>query len=229
MRELAAFGDSFVWGSEIKGNQNGELSWTGLAAAKLGWHYTNHAIPGCGNERIAQQVLDYFGSTQNRDVLAVINWTWPIRFDFYTVTQESWVTLGPTCVPNKLQDIAGWDQAQRIIDFYQDYLGHSTIWDKWRSLLSMYATQCYLDDLGIVSIETNMDVELFDTESHAPIYIQQLQKSVQSRMRSWQGGNFLEWCQARNFRITEPGLHPLGEAHVAAAEFWTPVYQEAMT
>lgn len=229
MIELAAFGDSFVFGSEVSGNVDGSLSWTGLAAKNLGWGYSNHAIPGCGNERIAQQVLSYFSDRDTKDMLAVINWTWPIRFDFYTVRKESWITLGPTCVPRKLHDIAGFDEASRILEFYQDYLGHSTVWDRWRSLQSIYVTQQFLSAQGITSIETNMDSELFNRDSHAPAYIQMLQNHIQSRLQDWDGGNFLDWCHRHRFKVTEPGLHPLGAAHQAAAEFWQSRYSEAMT
>jgi hypothetical protein len=228
-KKIVSFGDSFVWGSELQHNDDGARAWPGLVAHDLGWQYQTLAVPGCGNEAIARQVFDYFHTADGRDTLAVINWTWPIRYDFYSVVTESWITLGPTCVPPKLEHTFGNQQeAQRVIDLYNDYLGHSTIWDRVRSLVPMYAVQQYLQSHDIVSVQTHMDLELFDNQWHAPGYVQELQQLVLPDLRLFEGKNFLDWSRSKGYTVTEPGWHPLEEAHRAAADLWRETYAQAL-
>lgn len=225
---IVSFGDSFVWGSELQHNEDGSQAWPGLVAQDLGLEYHTRAVPGCGNEAIARQVFDYFHTASPHQTLVVINWTWPIRYDFYSVVTESWTTLGPTCVPRKLEQTFGdYQEAQRVLDIYNDYLGHSTIWDRTRSLQAMYAVQQYLRCQNIPSVQTHMDQELFDNRWHAPNYIMELQQLVSPQLRLFEGENFLDWSRGRGYRVTEPGWHPLEEAHRAAADLWRDVYDNA--
>jgi len=228
-KRIVSFGDSFVWGSELEQNTDGSRAWPGLVAQSLGWQYHTCAVPGCGNEAIARQVFDYFHTESRDSVLAVINWTWPIRYDFYSVVSESWTTIGPTCVPPKLERVFGnHEEAQRILDLYNDYLGHSTIWDRTRSLQPMYAVQQYLKSSNIPSIQTHMDLELFDCRWHAPGYIQELQQLVRPELQLFEGKNFVDWSRDRDFAVTEPGWHPLEAAHQAAADLWRNIYAQAL-
>ena len=50
--KIVSFGDSFVFGSELKNNSDGSQSWIAQAARNLGVDYETRAIPGCGNEAI---------------------------------------------------------------------------------------------------------------------------------------------------------------------------------
>jgi hypothetical protein len=226
-KKIVTFGDSFIFGSELADNHNGRKAWPGLIANELGLEYETRAVPGCGNENIARQVLEYFSNNNKHDVLAVINWTWAIRYDFYLMPSELWITLGPTCVPRKLDSFVPVSEAERIIGFYQDYLGKSTTWDRYRSLMPMYATQQYLSTNNITNIQNYMDYSMFDTEFHAPDYIQELQNLTKIQMTDWDGMNFLDWCKSKNFDITTIGWHPLEQAHAAAAEFWKERYKHA--
>jgi hypothetical protein len=226
--KIVSFGDSFVFGSELKNNHDGQKSWIGLAAKDIGVEYVTFSQPGCGNENIARQVLSYFEQNPGHDVLAIINWTWAIRYDFYHIGTENWFTLGPTCVPGKLEDKLPPDEAHRVIDFYRDYLGNSTIWDRWRSLQAMYVTQCYLKNKGITSIQTHMDFEIFDQTFHSPEYIKELQRLVKQEVVDFEGLSFLDWSWKNGFMVTQPGLHPLEDAHRAAADLWKEKYAEIM-
>jgi hypothetical protein len=85
--KIVSFGDSFVFGSELKGNKDGSKSWIGLAAQQLGVDYETFAVPGCGNEHIARQIYYYFSKNTNTNVLAIINWTWASRWDFYLLKE----------------------------------------------------------------------------------------------------------------------------------------------
>lgn len=87
MHKIVSFGDSFVFGSELKNNHNGSKAWPGLVARDLGVEYKTFANPGCGNDYIAQQIYSYFSTATSKHTLAVINWTWSVRWDFY-ITKE---------------------------------------------------------------------------------------------------------------------------------------------
>lgn len=159
--KIASFGDSFIFGSEIIDNVSGHRAWPGLIAKRLGCDYTTSAVPGCGNESIAQQIYHYFSQHDPEDTLAVINWTWCMRWDFYLQASDRWVTLGPTCVPGKLESMLTQDQAIRLIGIYRDYVGPSDQMNRFRSLQAIYAVQSWMQDRGIKSIQTYMDESLF--------------------------------------------------------------------
>lgn len=227
-KKIVSFGDSFVFGSELAGNDDGSQAWAGLVAQKLGVDYETLSVPGCGNENISRQILTYFSNNSSDNVLAVINWTWGARWDFYIPGEELWTTLGLTCVPSKLAPLVGPDEAEKILEFYNRYPGHSTLWDKWRTLQTIYASQQYLQSQGIVNIQTYMDYEMWDQTWHAPDYIQTLQALTQKSLQNFEGKNFLDWSRARGYPVTEPGWHPLEPAHEAACDLWIEQYRQAL-
>jgi len=162
MHKIVSFGDSFILGNELA-RCDGTLTWPGLIASDLGLEYTTRAQAGCGNEAIARQIYDYFQNNPTRDTLAVINWTWCMRWDFFLPETDRWVTLGPSCVPSKLEDHIGIDRSRMLIDFYQDYIGRGDIWNRFRSAQTVYAAQCWLRDQNILSVETYMDPSIIDS------------------------------------------------------------------
>lgn len=226
--KIVGFGDSFVFGSELANNPVGHRSWIGLAAKKLGVEYETVSVPGCGNENIARQILTYFSNHPADSTLAVVNWTWGARWDFYIPGKEQWTTLGLTCVPSKLAPMVGHEEAEKILDFYSKYPGYSTLWDKWRTLQSIYASQQFMKSLGVASIQTFMDYEMWDQTWHAPDYIKALQELTRPELQNFQGKNFLDWSREHNFPVTEPGWHPLEPAHEAACELWLESYEQAL-
>lgn len=227
-KKIVSFGDSFIFGSEQEGNNDGRLGWPGRAAHNLGWDFESCAQPGCGNDAIARQIFEYFETNSAHNTLAVINWTWCLRWDFYIVDSEQWVTLGPTCVPQRLETHVGLDRAAGLIDFYNQYTGNSTTWNKWRSLSSMYAAQQYLDTLGVPSVETYIDPEILVHTEHAPSYLRATQRAVAPRLHTFNGMNFLDWSRHNGHTVTQEGLHPLGAAHQAAAELWQDIYRKVL-
>jgi len=226
--KIVGFGDSFVFGSELMDNADGQKSWIAQAAQKLGVQYETTAVPGCGNENITRQILTYFSNNPADDVVAVINWTWGARWDFYVTQQETWTTLGLTCVPSKLAPLVGDRDAEKILEIYNNYTGNSTIWDKFRTMQTMYAAQQFLTSLGVSTVQTYMDNEMWNTQWHCPDYIQALQARVQTPMETFEGQNFLDWSHSRGFEVTDPGWHPLEEAHEAACELWLDRYAQAL-
>lgn len=227
--KIVGFGDSFVFGNELTNNKDGQQSWIAQAARHLGVEYETTAVPGCGNENITRQILIYFSNNPSDNVLAVINWTWGARWDFYVPGVETWTTLGLSCVPSKLAPLVGSDDAEKILEFYNKYPGHSTLWDKFRTLQTIYSTQQFLKQLGIPSVQTYMDSEMWDSTWHAPDYIKTLQDLTREPLQTFEGLTFLDWSYKHGFVVTQPGLHPLEDAHRAACELWIDHYRQALT
>jgi hypothetical protein len=224
-KKIISFGDSFVFGSELENNHDGCRSWIGQVANNLNVNYVTQAVPGCGNDHIAKQVYSWFSKNSAADSLAIINWTWMSRWDFYIVEHETWITLGPTCVPDKLKHLVEKTEAEDMIEFYQHRANSSMLWNKFRNLQTIYAVQSYLKHQNIANIQTYMDDHLFDTEWHAPDYVQQLQNLVRPEMQSFEGENFVDWSRSRGFAITD-ALHPLEDAHRAASRLWQDTYNK---
>jgi hypothetical protein len=228
MKKIVGFGDSFVFGSELSNNTDGSKGWIAQAAKNLGYEYSTNAMPGCGNDHIARQVYSYFSNNQVEDTLAVINWTWACRWDFYIVEHETWITLGPTCVPEKLKDLVERTEAEDMIEFYKNRANSSILWNKFRNLQTIFAVQSYLKSKGINSVQTYMDYELFGQQWHAPDYVQVLQDLVKPDLELFEGQNFIDWSCKKGFKVTEVGLHPLEDAHAAACAFWQDRYKQAL-
>ena len=161
-KKIVSFGDSFVFGNELKDNEDGSRAWPSLAAQDLGCAYETMSVAGCGNENIARQLYKYFSHNSAEHTLAVINWTWCMRWDFFLQEANSWITLGPTCVPGKLQDLIGLDKAADLIDFYRTNLEPSHSWNVFRSLQCIYAVQSWLKQRGIQNVQTYMDVSMLE-------------------------------------------------------------------
>lgn len=281
--KIVSFGDSFVFGSELENNESGNKSWIGQAAKNLGVAYETLSIPGCGNDSISRQILSYFSKHSSENVLAVINWTWASRWDFYLLAETKiqakhyqipeelynitagqdwplysdfvkgqfgkdetiiseinqfvetvkltepgkWFTLGQTCVPEKLKWINDDSKAIRILDFYNDYIQQSVLWNNFRNLQTIHSTQYYLESKKIKVIQTYMDYELFvDDKLLSDNCITELQNKIKQKIELFDDNlNFLDWARSKGFAITSsPGDHPLEEAHKTACNLWIERY-----
>jgi hypothetical protein len=58
-----------------------------------------------------------------------------------------------------------------------------------------------------------------------PPYILELQSLIKDGLKTFEGQTFLDWSYSKNFRVTEL-LHPLEEAHRAAADLWISEYKK---
>lgn len=228
MKKIVSFGDSFIFGNELPNNPDGSKAWPAQVAQQLGCEYVTHAVAGCGNEHIARQIYSWFSTNSAKNTLAVINWTWMSRWDFYIVEHETWITLGPTCVPDKLKGLVEQTEAEDMIDFYKRRANGSLLWNKFRNLQSIWAVQQYLEHKGITAIQTYMDYELFDTQWHAPNYIQELQQLVFPKLQLFDNKNFVDWSRLHGYPVTIEGNHPVEQAHVAAANYWKEIYKLAL-
>ena len=267
MKKIVSFGDSFVFGNELENNRDGSRAWPGLAAQDLGCDYETMAVAGCGNENIARQIYTYFSRKPKENTLAVINWTWCMRWDFFLPQTNSWITLGPTCVPGKLQDTVGIDRAQELIGFYKTYLESSQSWNTFRNLQCILAVQSWLTQHGITNVQTYMDESMltdpildriehynnfkdstwpqvcnlgdldslpahisdevnqdYYMQTQSTACLQDLRSAVKRNLETFQGQTFLDWSHNNSFAVTEL-LHPLEQAHRAAADFWRDRYK----
>jgi len=225
---IVSFGDSFVFGNELADNPDGSKAWAAQVAQRLGCQYTTNAVAGCGNDHIARQIYSWFSDKFPDNTLAIINWTWMCRWDFYIVEHDTWITLGPTCVPEKLKDLIDHTEAQDLIDFYKRRSNSSLLWNKFRNLQTIWGAQQYLEHKGITAIQTYMDYELFDTTWHAPDYIQELQQLVRPKLCLFDNKNFVDWSHTQNYPVTIVGNHPLEQAHLAAADYWEKIYKDTL-
>jgi hypothetical protein len=269
MKKIISFGDSFVFGNELSDNPDGNRAWPGLVASDLGCDFETLAVAGCGNENIARQIYTYFSNNSSQNTLAIINWTWCMRWDFFLPSSDCWITLGPTCVPGKLEHLIGTEKATELVGFYKNHAESSHIWNVFRSLQAIYGVQCWLKQRGIQSVQTYMDTSLIenvpldrvehylaykdpawptvtaqqdllalplniidevDKNFHSqamPDYVIDLQQLIKPDLETFEGKTFLDWSYHKQFAVTEL-LHPLEQAHRAAANLWHDRYQQIL-
>lgn len=169
MTKIVSFGDSFIFGSEINGNQAGELGWPGIAAHQIGCEFESRAVPGCGNQHIAKQIIDYFAVNSAQDTLAVINWTWSVRWDILDRIGAPDITLGPTCDPHKLQQSMELEPAEKLLDFYREFVNTNAHSYVATSLQAMLAAQYFLRTRQIATVQTYMDDWMFTKNLFGPL------------------------------------------------------------
>jgi hypothetical protein len=234
MKKIVAFGDSFLAGTELADPHD---VWPGVIAKRLNVDYYSPAVPGCGNDIIASQIYDYFTNNPVQNTLAVVNWTWTSRWDLYLLPGQGraeygfprWLTLGPRCVPEILDELIDPTEANELINFYRESGGRSIFWNVFRNLQTIQAVQHYMQTRGIISVQTYMDLHMTkDLDNNFPTYIHELQDMIRSRMFTFDGHNFVEWCQLHHFEVSEPGYHPLEPAHAAAADYWQSKYAQLL-
>lgn len=253
-KKIASFGDSFIFGWEIPNNFSGDRNWPQFAADHIGVEHVCCSSPGVGNDIIATQVYNYYNNTKNHSDLAVINWTWTLRWDYYIYFKDwlTWTTFGPNKHSNPFRDGLSLNSkiknerdkegrwipsALKKLDpaivtnskkMYDDLIVDNQEYNKFRALQTISSCNNFMNRYNIKSVQTYMDHEIFEKEWHCPEYIKSLQSLIVDDMRLFDGMNFLEWSRHNNFKITEPDWHPLEDAHRAAAEFWLPTYKELL-
>ena len=221
---LKSFGCSFIFGSELADDGQGEpyvtpsqLTWPAHLANHLNYNYECYANPGSGNLQILEQILNQ--SANNTQDLFVVGWTWIDRFDYYPVNPTS-VSHSPwrTIMPVDTDDLA------KV--YYRDI--HSEYRDKFTCLSYIKLTIDTLSQKGIPFIMTYMDNLLFDQQWHTTPAVLSLQEYVKPYMTTFEGQSFLEWSRANGYPETDR-WHPLDEAHRAAADYMIKVFDTQKT
>ena len=214
---IQAFGDSFIYGTDLSdcknkqgiGGEHSLLTWPALISKKLNLTYECYAEAGRGNSSILANVLAH----SKKNSLIVINWSWIDRFDHH-FSDFIW------------PEVISPDDSELSRYYYKNI--HTELDDKFRNLTMIYATQQYLKSKGCSFISTFMDKLILDNKFHSPKFVSILQKQIKKDLKTFpKGQTFLEWSRANNYSESE-GWHPLERAHEKAAEYWLPIYQQAI-
>lgn len=228
---LVAFGDSFVFGSELDDcNRLNPLSpslntWPAIVADKLGIEYVCLAHPGCSNYDIMRRLCVY-NELLKADDIVVVCWTWMHRFSYYDEDKKNgknWMILhdlDDRCWQN-ISHYQYLDADSR--DLYFKFL-HSDSWCKSQALQQI--------NLALELLKKNKTVMtciedlIWDKEFHCPEHIRFLQNKARPNITDFQGENFLDWSKSNGFDIG-PNGHPLEAAHAAAAELLFPRFLQS--
>jgi len=212
--QLKSFGCSFVYGSDLA-DING--AWPALLATQLGYDYKCCARPGSGNLQIAERVLNQIADGNNSD-LFVVGWTWIDRFDYINVNDTWGGTQWSTIMPVDTTNLAK--------TYYQTL--HAEYRDKLTTLMSIRLVIDTLKQKGIPFIMTYMDDLIFDQRWHVTPAVIDLQTYIRPYMTTFDDQTFLEWSRANNYSISAT-LHPLEQAHQAAADYVIKVFRRQNT
>ena len=230
---LKSFGCSFIYGSDLYdensniGFSSSYLTWPALISKKLGTTYNCYAQAGKGNLFILERIIEQSVSSSNNDIF-VIGWTWIDRFDYFNCECDP--TVDPTSTISndyytKWNTILPADNTLKSSFYYKNF--HSEYQDKLKSLIYI---KCAIDILllkKIPFIMTNIDNLIFDTQWNTNDTIKDLQVSVAPYISTFNNMTFLDWSIAQRYKIS-PTLHPLEEAHAAAAEFMLKQIQKTL-
>lgn len=209
---LKSFGCSFIFGTDLAINTNdgpsfyephalfSRKTWPALIANEIGVDYISYAKAGCGNLRILERVL--IQAADPKPAIFIIGWTWIDRYD-YTDANDFWSTVVPV-------------DKTKTADFYYRNL-HSQYRDKLTTLVYIKTAIDILNQHKIPFVMTYMDDLIFENEWHTNPGIVELQNYVRPYLTQFESKNFLDWSRSKKFPIS-PGLHPLEEAHTAAAK-----------
>lgn len=209
---LKSFGCSFIFGTDLHDDGFGSgyatastFTWPALLAEKLNLKYDCFARAGSGNLQILERLLNELANPEPS--FYVIGWSWIDRFDYYNNNPTPW-TRWKTLMPINQDAVA---------HTYYKHL-HNQYKDKLTSLIYIKTAIDTLQQHGHQFIMTYMDDLLFETQWHTNPGVAQLQDYVKPYLKNFEGKSFLEWSKEKGFEIS-PTLHPLEQAHSAAAEY----------
>jgi len=208
--KLKSFGCSFIQGSDLSDYDplNGSTqTWPARLAENLGFEYQCWASAGCGNLRIAEQVLKQLYI--NDQALYVISWTWIDRFDYISVPHikykhSEWQTLRPA------------DPDPLAVNYFAQL--QSEYKDKLTSLIYVKSVVDMLHQKKQPFVMTYIDPLLLDQTWNNSSVTASLQNFLRPYFTMFEDMTFLEWSRQKGYEIS-PKLHPLETAHKAAANY----------
>lgn len=226
---LGAFGDSFIFGSDMPDIQDhdsitwyhpSKLTYPSLLARHLNYEYYCTALPAQGNKVIADDILRAVSYHQNR-MFYVINWSWIDRFEYIG---RLWVNK--SMAPGRSGECDGWcstlpGKNNKESEFYYKNF-YSDVDAKLSNLMYINTALQALLDNNCKFIMTYMDHLLFDKQWHCTASIDYLQNQIQPHTTSYNGKTFLEWSRMNQYPESKD-WHPLEEAHKNAFKIWSPV------
>jgi hypothetical protein len=208
--KIKSFGCSFIYGSDLSDFTNSPTidfsssTWPALIADRLGADYECYALPGQGNFKILCDIIAE--SSLSDPAVIIVNWTWLDRFD-YIDQQEHWHTLRPA-------------EDTEIERFYYRTL-HSQYQDMLKSAYYVNSAIDILNEKRYPFVMTYIDQNLLtpvDPNWHDPRPLEVIQRKISDCLTNFEGMNFLDWSKEQGFPISDT-LHPLEEAHAAAADY----------
>lgn len=213
---LKSFGCSFIFGTDLAdsslGNEHqhprpSHSTWPALLARHLGLPYRCHARGGSGNLQILDRLSDQLATRES--AFYVIGWTWIDRFDYIKTDVETYSDDGTKWSTVRPVDK---DTASRA---YYKYL-HSEHQDKFLSLLCIKSAIDLLKSANQPFIMTCIDDLILDQRWNCSPGIIEMQEYVRPYLTRFDGLNFLDYSKKHRYLIS-PNLHPLEDAHQAAA------------
>lgn len=215
--QLKSFGCSFIFGTDLADDGRhglsatvSQLTWPALLATQLDFGYSCYARPGSGNLRILESIL--LNASIDDPAVFIINWTWIDRFD-YTSLDDKWQTIMPV------------DSSSLAHTYYKEL--HSQYRDKLTTLIHISAAIDLLKQKNIPFVMTYMDDLIFETEWHCNPAMLELQNKVRPHLQTFGNQNFLEWAKFNGHPISAT-MHPLEQAHSAAAQLMMPKVLKAL-
>lgn len=147
MNKIVSFGDSFIFGSELQQEVHG--AWPAIVAKRMNCEYETLSVPGCGNDGITKQIYTYFANNSAENTIAIINWTWISRWDFYVsknscdffdinqIDEQTYNQVAGTEWPQYSQFLKGTYTVNKkiekeLLDLCKSYIGASD--GKWLTL-----------------------------------------------------------------------------------------------
>lgn len=207
---LKSFGCSLIFGTDLPDlavgyiKNGSKFTWPAKLAQKKAADYKCYARAGSGNLQILEQILNQINVDDSATF--IIAWTFINRFDYYrpkVLSLSPWETL----MSIDTSDIA------RV--YYRNL--HSEYCDKLSNLAYIKLAIDTLTQKKISFLMTYMDETLFNCGTDVSAAVTELQDYVKPYMTKFDGQTFLHWSKKQGFPISQT-LHPLEEAHAAAAE-----------
>ncbi len=185
---ILAGGDSFVYGSELADCNETYSKNTFPALLSEGNEYQCVAWPGYANDSIARTVINYCENNKQKDIVVIVSWTFPGRYEFrfdYDTGQRTgnWHAVTPwtimddntvfaTAFKNDNEDILNHhiqhrENAKRsgVYDFakmFYKHVGGSEYWEIYSSLKEIVYLQNYLKIHNISYMFTCASTLLFN-------------------------------------------------------------------
>jgi len=246
---IVAGGDSFIFGSELKSKEN-----TFTAILSKSFEYICVAEPGFSNDSISRTVITE--CNKHRDIGVIVSWTFPgryeFRFSYDTMTMgspwysiNSWTTEDSDTLKLRFAQKSkiyydGFKMRHNIAektgcaDFarvYFQHVGHSEYWETYTTLKEIIYLQNYLELQKIPYLFTCASTDFLNnnTIKNPDEYISGLYNLI--NFKSWflfdNDKGFYQWALANKYPVG--ALHPLDDAHIAAAQLIKDKFNELVT
>lgn len=229
MKRLIAFGDSFIFGSELSDQSAtniipSKLTWPALLAKQFNLDYSCMARPAASNAEILRKLLHFSQFLTSEDTV-VVAWTYMERTEFYNdrVVQEDKIHRNIFAVYGGEDDYK-WIpvtpstafKSPVLKDYYTQFFTAETPM-KYLALQQIATAKMILDNIGCRYIMTHMSEPLWDQHWHAPTYVQVLQNLLLPSVSTFNGQNLYSLATNNNLPIGS-AHHPLDSTHQLAAE-----------